>query len=1176
MIKGPRIVSLLLLFILLSSSFAIANLTVGAAGQGHDYSDKVPAGLQEWAKAQPKQYAPDGTEMPFDATPYFLAQGSTGSRETGSRTLNACGNGYDQQGGGTHEYLLVATGDQSYPNASQRAKIISEFDNQIWPTDTNVFGGASITKIDICAYYMDGAGGLGGYFSGGDNIYVDTADISGWGFQIIAHEFQHMIHASRDWSEDLWLNEGCADLAILVNYGGNASGLLSHISSFEQYPDNDLTQFDNQGYDYGSAFTYMAYVWEHFGGNATINSLVGNTQHSISSVTGTLSAKGYAETGIDAFYRWTVANIVDDTSFDGKKWGYDAIDIHVSSTARSTYPDTSSGSTNDWAADYYSFTSTSNVVQDLKVTFSNSGGSYRAYLAAMGRFGTGTPNKVVQITSGSAVIEGFGPFGNYSKVYLIVAAGGAGGSYSYTAELVDKIAPVTTMVIAPAAPDGPGGWYVSKPSVSLSTDEPATILYHFDSGADQTYSASIKPPEGDHVFHFHAVDGSNNIETEHGVPIKVDSVKPTTTLTIDPTLPNGQNGWYNSVPTVTLTASEPASVYYAIDGGTYLNYTAPFNPPEGTHNIKYYSTDMHGNKGSTKSYDLKVDSLVPETKAEVFPNAPDGKNGWYTSIPSIRLTTDQGAKSFYWWDGGVEVEYSGDLIAIDGTHTLYYYSRDDAGNKEELKTVELKVDTSIPESGYSIDPVNPDGNKDWYVSTPTVTLEVTRDFSASIFYKFDSMEYTVYEEAIKVPDGDHTLTWYAMDPAGNSEGEHTQEIMVDTSIPVTTLTVTPDQQPTTWYTKVPDIKFNVSEQGATILYHWDYEPVVTLAGTLVIPEGRHVLYYHAVDEAGNTEAEKNREIRLDTQPPVAIITGPIAPEEGSASTYDARTSSDSNGLAGYYFDFGDGQNSGWITASSTSHTFKSAGKYTVSLKVKDKAGLESQPQSMIVSVKKKPVGGGFFGGGGGDDGDTGTQPFYKRTYTIAGVAMPFLLILLILILILIIIIATAVAVARRRRRIAREKALRDAEPIDRVTVREEDDRDWRPRKDGERSYIDEPSMKATEPYEFGYPSYVAMDDQVEAVQMSEPLDKGRLEGPASAPAPTVSKPAAPPAPKVIPGPPKAAPVQATAVKPAQPKAAPPAPAAPKPAAPAPKTQAKKADDVDVDSEISDLLSRLGP
>jgi len=1175
MFKGPKTVSLLLLFILLSSSFAISALGVGAAGQDHAFSDKVPAGLQEWAKAQPKQYAPDGSEVPIDATPYFLAQGSTGSRSTGSRTLNACGNGFDQQGGGTHSYLLIATGDASYPNASNRAKIISEFDNQIWPTNTNVFGGASITKIDICMYYMDGAGGIGGYFSGGDNIFVDTADINGWGFQIIAHEFQHMIHNSRDWGEDLWLNEGCADLAILVNYGGTATGLLSHISSFEQYPDNDLTQFDNQGYDYGSAFAYIAYVWEHFGGNATINSLVGNTQHSISSVTGTLSAKGYAETGVEVFYRWAVANIVDDTSFDGKKWGYDALDIRVSSTAKNAFPDTGSGSTNDWAADYFTFSSTSGV-QDLKVSFTNSGGSYRAYLAAMGRFGTGTPNKVVQITSGSATIEGFGPFGNYSTVHLIVAAGGTGSTYSYTAELVDKVPPVTTMDITPMVPDGPGGWYVTKPTVTLTTDEPANILYHWDSGVDQQYTTSIKPPEGDHALHFHAVDASNNIESEHGVPVKVDSLKPTTTLTIDPTLPNGQNGWYNTVPNITLTASEPASVYYSYDNGAYLNYTGPFSPPEGVHNIKYYSTDLHGNKGALKSFDLRVDSQMPVTKVEVFPNAPDGKDSWYITVPSIRLTPDQDAKTFYWWDGGVEVEYSGDLIAVDGTHTLYYYSNDDAGNKEELKTIQLKVDTSIPESGYSIDPVNPNGNMGWYIITPTVTFEVTRDFSAAILYKFDSQEYTVYEEVIKVPDGAHTLSWYAVDPAGNSEGEHSQEIMVDTSIPVTTLTVTPDEQPTTWYTKVPDIKFNVSEQGATLLYHWDYEPVVTMSGTLVIPEGRHVLYYHAVDEAGNAEAEKNREIRLDTQSPVAIITGPIAPEEGAASTYEGRTSSDSNGLASYYFDFGDGQNSGWITSSSTSHTFKTAGKYTVSLKVKDKAGLESQPQSMIVNVKKKPVGGGWLGGG--DDGDTGTQPFYKRAYTIAGVAMPFLLILLILILLLIIIIAAAVAIARRRQRMARERALVEAEPVERVTVREEDDsNDWRPRKEREPTYGSEPSMRATEPYEFGYPSYNAMDDQVEAVQMSEPLDMGRLERPTEAPAQPKPAPAAP---KASAGPPKAAPVQPAAVKPAQPKPAPAAAAPkPKPATPvqAPKPQAKKADEVDVDAEISALLTRLqGP
>ncbi len=1169
--QGSKAMSLFVLFILVSTSFAVLVVAAGTKGEGQDkaVSDRVPAGLREWLKSQPKQYAADGTPVPIDGTPYFMNEVTTGSREIGSRTLNACGGGYDQQGGGTHEYLLIATGDSSYPNASKRAELINEFDNQIWPTDTSVFGAAWITKIDICVYYMDGAGGLGGYFAGGDNIFVDSADIDGWGYQIIAHEFQHMIHDARDSNEDLWLNEGCADLAILVNYGGNASGLLSHIYSFEQAPDNDLTQFDNQGYDYGSAFTYMAYVWEHYGGNATINSLVGNTQRGLSSVTGTLSAKGYADSSTEVFYRWTVANIVDDTSFDTKKWGYDAIDIRASSKARNTYPDTFSGTTNNWAADYYTFTN-SGTAQDLKISFTAQSGNYRAYLAEIARKGSGATNKVVQINGGSEIVNDFGSWGNYSKVHLIVAST-QGGSYTWNSELLDRIPPVTSLSITPDTPTGPLGWYTVKPTVTLTTDEQANIYYHWDSGSDALYTASLKVPEGDHVLHFHGVDIANNIEIEHGFPVKVDTVKPTTTLTLLPAAPDGQGNWYVSVPNITLTPSEQSNTYYSWDLGDFVNYTVPFQAQEGTHKLKYYSLDSHGNKEETKSIDLMVDSLMPVTTVEVSPQTPAGKDGWYTTIPTIKLTTDTNSKTFYWWEGGSETDYLGDLIAIDGNQTLYFYSKDLAGNKEQIQSLNIKVDTTLPESAWTIEPKRPDGLKDWYITRPTVSLTVTVDFSSVIYYKFDDENYTLFTEDFKVPDGTHVLNWYAQDPAGNTEAEHAQEIMVDTTTPVTDLSVTPGPNANGWYTKVPNIQFNVSEKGANIIYHWDYEPALTLSGTLGIPEGRHVLYYHAVDEAGNTESEKNKELKVDTQLPAAVLNGPTSTETNKAITLDGTGSHDSNGLASYFFDFGDGKDSGWISSPTTSHTFKSAGTYTVSLKVKDKAGLESSAQSMVVRVKKPDTGGGIFLPGGGDDtGTNGTTPFYKRSYGIAGLQLPCLFILILFIVFIIILAAVAVAVSRRRKQAARDKAMAEAEPVERVTVAEEDyDEGWRARKEGDPAYGSEPPLKATEPYEFGYPSYSAMDDKVEAVQMSEPLDMGRVEGPPDSAPPAI---APKPAPRAVVG--KPAPTQPEAPKPAPAKAAPsPAPknaaVAPKAAAPKPKPQADE-----LDSQIDDILNRL--
>jgi PKD repeat protein len=470
------------------------------------------------------------------------------------------------------------------------------------------------------------------------------------------------------------------------------------------------------------------------------------------------------------------------------------------------------------------------------------------------------------------------------------------------------------------------------------------------------------------------------------------------------------------------------------------------------------------------------------------------------------------------------------------------------------------------------------------VTTPVVVLSLEGDLAASIYYKFNEEEdYILYEEEFEVPDGAHILYWYAIDPAGNAEAEHAEEISVDTTIPVTTLVVQPNKAVQEWYTEIPNIEFQKSEEEAIIYYHWDYEKPIQLSNALVIPEGRHVLYFFAKDEAGNTEEEQSREFRVDTQRPVAILTAPTSVDEDKAITLDGSNSKDSNEVVSWYFDFGDGQNSGWITSPTTTHTYKKDGVFTISLKVKDKAGLESEPQSQQIKVKKKSSGGGgIFDPGDPDDPD-GEVPFYKKSIDLAGMSFPFWLLLLLLLVILAIIVAVAVAARRRGRRKRAEQA--------RELERDIGER-WRPRKDEDISYDDAPTLRATEPYEFGYPSYETEADDVEITQMAEPLPTREPEpevpifSPVAA-APT--KPAEPepvfqpveeeppkPEPKPEPLKAKATPVKAEA-KPArmeEPKVEAKEPEPTTDKKPDPGPEKKKGEDIDLDSEISDILSRL--
>jgi hypothetical protein len=98
---------------------------------------------------------------------------------------------------------------------------------------------------------------------------------------------------------------------------------------------------------------------------------------------------------------------------------------------------------------------------------------------------------------------------------------------------------------------------------------------------------------------------------------QLDQLAPQTSASVAPATPNGQNGWYVTYPSVTLSANDNcsgvATIEYSTDGGqNWLTYSGSFNvTSEGTTTVLYRSTDRAGNAETPKSLTLKVDTGVP-------------------------------------------------------------------------------------------------------------------------------------------------------------------------------------------------------------------------------------------------------------------------------------------------------------------------------------------------------------------------------------------------------------------------------------------------------------------------------------------------------------------------------------------------------------------------------------
>ncbi|MEE9174275.1 MAG: PKD domain-containing protein, partial [Thermoplasmata archaeon] len=94
----------------------------------------------------------------------------------------------------------------------------------------------------------------------------------------------------------------------------------------------------------------------------------------------------------------------------------------------------------------------------------------------------------------------------------------------------------------------------------------------------------------------------------------------------------------------------------------------------------------------------------------------------------------------------------------------------------------------------------------------------------------------------------------------------------------------------------------------------------------------------------------------DTEPPSAVISGPIEADVDASFSLDARGSSDNYGVANYTWDLGDGT---MAYGPTVTHAYDEAGDYTIALTVRDASGNEDTATLPITVLATAPDGGGF-------------------------------------------------------------------------------------------------------------------------------------------------------------------------------------------------------------------------
>ncbi|MCU0861296.1 MAG: hypothetical protein MUE65_03145, partial [Methanomassiliicoccales archaeon] len=340
-------------------------------------------------------------------------------------------------------------------------------------------------------------------------------------------------------------------------------------------------------------------------------------------------------------------------------------------------------------------------------------------------------------------------------------------------------------------------------------------------------------------------------------------------------------------------SSGAGAVQYSLDGSAWGAYSSPIGiSGEGMHTLRFNSSDLAGNVEAVQELNVSIDSTLPVTSFSV--QGTEGLEGWFVGPATVELSASDslsGVSALEWsLDGGAWTGYSAVITIPDsGDHFLRFFSRDQAGNEEEVREVRIKVDVSAPSSGLSI--AGQEGEDGWYTTVIQVSPNGSDEGSgvASFLYMLDDMpSWSPLSGPLLIEEeGEHGLRWYAVDVAGNPSTVQERTLKVDRSAPATSLAAVGSQGDEGWFLSFVDVELSAQDgaSGVRAIYYsvegaaWrEYSSAFTLAA-----EGSYEVSYYAIDLAGNVAQASAQEVRLELSAPLTLLA--LEGVEGSQGWY---------------------------------------------------------------------------------------------------------------------------------------------------------------------------------------------------------------------------------------------------------------------------------------------------
>ena len=521
-------------------------------------------------------------------------------------------------------------------------------------------------------------------------------------------------------------------------------------------------------------------------------------------------------------------------------------------------------------------------------------------------------------------------------------------------------------VTAPATADGYAGgdlWQSGDVHFTLQSGDVssgvAATRWSMDGGAPQIGTDVTVTGDGEHTVTYFSTDNAGNAETPHDVAVRIDAGAPETGH-------DAPAGWVTVDTTVTLFPADVlsgmteglAGTTWELDGGvtqsgtSVLVATPSDHSGDGVRAITFRSTDALGNREAERSAIVRVDTRAPVTHDDIVAGPPvhtdpltvtlaaSDENGErvVSGIAATHYRIDDGE-----WQTGTSAEVTG-----DGEHTVSYYSVDNAGNAEAVKTSQTLIIATTP-PGASGD----DAPSGWVNHPVTVTLTPGERALRTTWELDGGASQTGTSVPVAAPadhsgDGVHLVTYRSWAFGDVAEPTRTAVVRVDTMAPQTS-----DDAPAGWSSGPVTVTLAASDAASGVAATaWSLDGGASLTGTSVpvSGDGEHTITYASTDNAGNAEPAHAVTVRIDGTAPQANC-----PEAGRwfkkrALTATIAVGDAGSGLASVEYRLDQGA---WL--HGTSVPIAGPGAHTLSYRAADVCGNVTAGQCVIGIDVKRPL-----------------------------------------------------------------------------------------------------------------------------------------------------------------------------------------------------------------------------